>query len=83
MTNNDQQNSIEKTNDWATRNPLEARANSCVLNREFLLTKKLLNQGFLVVQTKLSLRKFYGRYHDLVNRYGVSVLQMTTDMFRY
>ena len=26
-------------------------------------------------------RKFYGRYHDLINRYGVSVSQMTTDMF--
>jgi hypothetical protein len=26
--------------------------------------------------------KFYGCHHDLVNRYGVSVSQMTTDMFR-
>jgi hypothetical protein len=25
----------------------------------------------------------YGRHHDLVNRYGVSVLQMTTDMFHF
>ena len=25
--------------------------------------------------------KVYGRYHDLVNRYGTSVSQMTTDMF--
>ena len=24
----------------------------------------------------------YGRHHDFVNRYGVSVSQMTTDMFR-
>jgi len=31
--------------------------------------------------TKSSLRKFYGRHHDLVNRNGTSVLQMTTDMF--
>jgi hypothetical protein len=28
-----------------------------------------------------SLRKFYGRHHDLVDRYNVSVSQMTTDMF--
>ena len=28
-----------------------------------------------------SLRKFYGRNHDLVDRYGISVSQMTTDMF--
>ena len=28
-----------------------------------------------------SLRKCYGRKHDLVDRYGISVSQMTTDMF--
>jgi hypothetical protein len=28
-----------------------------------------------------SLRMFYGRNHDLVDRYGISVSQMTTDMF--
>ena len=44
------------------------------LDRGLLLTRKLLNQGFLLV-------KFYGRHHDLVDRYGISVLQMTTDMF--
>jgi hypothetical protein len=27
------------------------------------------------------LRKFYGRHHDLVDRYGISVSQMTMDMF--
>jgi hypothetical protein len=26
-------------------------------------------------------KTFYGHHHNLVNRYGVSVLQMTTDMF--
>jgi hypothetical protein len=45
-------------------------------DRELLLTKKLLNQGFLLVKLKLSLRLFYGRH-----RYGISVSQMTTDMF--
>ena len=38
-----------------------------------LLTSKLLNQGFLLVKLKSSLRKFYGRHHDLVDRYGISV----------
>jgi hypothetical protein len=28
-----------------------------------------------------SLRIFYGRHHDLVDRYGISVSLMTTDMF--
>jgi hypothetical protein len=36
----------------------------------------LLNQGFLLVKLKSSL--FYGRHHDLVDRYGISVSQMTT-----
>ena len=52
------------------------------LDRWLLLTGKLLNQGFLLVKLKSSLRKFYGRHHDLVGRYGISVSQMTTDMFQ-
>ena len=52
------------------------------LDRVLLLTSKLLKNGFLLVKLKSSLRKFYGRHHDLVNRYGVFVSQMTTDMFR-
>jgi hypothetical protein len=46
-----------------------------------LLTRKLLNQGFLLVKLKSSLRQFYDRHHDLVDRYGISVSQMTKDMF--
>jgi hypothetical protein len=38
---------------------------------------------FRMVKLKSSLRMFYGRYHDLVNRYGISVSQMTTDMFPF
>ena len=51
------------------------------LQRGLLLTRKLLNQWFLLVKLKSSLRKFYGRHYDLVDRYGISVSQMTTDMF--
>jgi hypothetical protein len=47
------------------------------LDRGLLLTRKLLNQWFLLVKLKSSLRKFYGRHHDLVDRYGISVSQMT------
>ena len=50
------------------------------LDRGLLLTRKLLNQGFLLVKLKSSLRKFYGRHHDFVDRYAISVSQMTTDM---
>ena len=51
------------------------------LDRGLLLTRKLLNQGFLLVKLKPSLQIFYGRHHDLVDRYGISVSQITTDMF--
>jgi hypothetical protein len=51
------------------------------LDRGLLLTRKLKNQYFLLGKLKSSVRKFYGRHHDLVNRYGISVLQMTMDMF--
>ena len=50
------------------------------LDRGLLLTMKLLSQGFLLVKLKSSLRKCYGRHHDLVDRYGISVSQMTTDI---
>jgi len=36
------------------------------LDRGLLLTRNLLNQGFLLVKLKSSLRKCYGRHHDLV-----------------
>jgi hypothetical protein len=51
------------------------------LDRGLLLTGNLLNQGFLLVKLKSSLRKFYGCHHDLVDRYGISVSQNTMDMF--
>jgi hypothetical protein len=46
-----------------------SRAYGCYhdfLDRVFLLTRKLLNQGFLVVKLKSSLRKIYGQQDDLV-----------------
>jgi hypothetical protein len=51
------------------------------LDRGLLLTRELLNQGFLLVKLKSLLRIFYGSHHDLVDRYGIYVSQMTTDMF--
>ena len=51
------------------------------LDRGLLLTGKLQNQEFLLVKLRSSLRKFYSRHHDLVNRYRISMSQMATDMF--
>ena len=45
------------------------------LERGMLLTRVLLNQGFLLVKLKSSLRKFYGRHHDLVDRHGIFLSQ--------
>jgi hypothetical protein len=52
-----------------------------VIDRGLLLTRKPLNQEFLLVKLKSLLWKFYDRHHDLVDRYGIFVSQMTTDMF--
>ena len=43
------------------------------LDRELLLKRKLLNQGFVVIKLNQSLRMVYGRDHDLVNRYGIYI----------
>jgi len=45
------------------------------------LSYRLLNQRFLLVKLKSLLRTFYGRHRDFVNLYGVSVSQITTDLF--
>jgi hypothetical protein len=50
------------------------------LDRRLLLTRKLLNQWFLLVKLKSSLGTFYRRHHDMVDCYGISLSQMTTDM---
>jgi len=51
------------------------------LDRGLLLTRKLQNQWFLLVNLKSSLRTFYGRHHALVNHFRVYVSQFTTDIF--
>jgi hypothetical protein len=52
------------------------------LTRVLLPTGKLLSQGLLVAKLKLLLTKFYFHQYDLVSRYGISVSQMTADMFQ-
>ena len=51
------------------------------LDRILLLIRKLLNQRFLLAKLKSSLRNFDGCHYDLVDRYGIAVSQMTTDIF--
>jgi hypothetical protein len=49
------------------------------LDRWLLLTRKLLNQGFLLVKLKSLLWNVYGHHHDLVDPYVISV----TNDYRY
>ena len=55
---------------------------------ELRLTRKLPNQGTAesrqfryILASRIHHKKFYGHQHDLVNRYRISVSQITTDMF--
>ena len=43
---------------------------SAFLYRARLLTVRPLKQCYVAVRLKLSLQKFYGRHHELVNRNG-------------
>ena len=49
------------------------------LDRGLLITRKLLNQGFLLVKLKSSLGKFYGCHHDLVERLRLRNICVTND----
>ena len=50
------------------------------LDRGKLLTSKLLQQGYELSRLKANIKKFFGRYHDLVFPYDVSVSQMVSDL---
>ena len=51
------------------------------LNRAHLLTQKLPKQGYVAPRLKSSLQKLYGRHHDLVDRYEISIPQMTITFY--
>ena len=63
------------------RHPSACGSYNVFLDRGLLLIRKLPNPWFPVVKLKSSLRKSYVRHHDLVDRYGIAVSQMTTEMF--
>ena len=51
------------------------------LQRCVVLTEKLLKQGYVRPRLQRAFKKFYGRHHELVKRYNVSVCQITKDIF--
>ena len=52
----------------------------CFILRAALLSSKHLRQGYVMERLKSSLRKFYGRYGDLIKYYEVSLSQMLHDI---
>ena len=55
--------------------------NLCLASRSSRLGNRLQRQGYLLPRLKAALKKFYGRHHDIIDRFDVSVSQMTRDMF--
>ena len=51
------------------------------IHRALLLTEKLTEQGYVATRLRSSLQKFYGRHHELVDKYGVTISAMRTDLF--
>ena len=51
------------------------------LSRALLLTSKLLKQGYLQPRLMATCKKFYGRHHSLIMKYGVAVSQLIADLF--
>jgi hypothetical protein len=49
------------------------------LDRYQLLTQKLLKQDYVAPRLKSSLQKLYCRHQNLVDRYEISISQMTMD----
>jgi len=45
-----------------------------------MLASKLCAQGFIVVKLKSAIKKFFGRYHELVDKYGLSVSALEKDL---
>ena len=52
----------------------------CFILRARRLSSKLLKQGYIAERLKLSFRKFYGRYGDLIQQYEVSLSRMLNDI---
>ena len=52
----------------------------CFILRATRLSNKLFEQGYVKERLKSSLRKFYGRYGDLIKQYEVSLSQMLNNI---
>ena len=55
----------------------------CFILRAAQLSSKFPRQGYVMERLKSSIRKFYGRYWDLIKYYEVSLSQMLHDILRH
>ena len=62
------------------RNARACSSYDCFILRTRRISSKLLKQGYLVERLKSSFRKFYGRYGDLIEQYGVTLSRMLNDI---
>ena len=51
------------------------------MERRKVLTAKLLSKGYQKNKLVTTLKKFYGRHHDLVNPYNEAVSRIVSDVF--
>jgi hypothetical protein len=49
--------------------------------RAQLLTQELLKQDYVAPRLKSSLQKLYGRHHNVVDHYEMSISQITMDLY--
>ena len=50
------------------------------IERGILLSQKLLRQGYESIKLRSSLKKFYGRHHELIVHYDKSVSEIISDI---
>ena len=65
------------------RYALTCSSYECYILRAARLSSKLLGQGYVRKRLKSSLRKFYGRYWDVIKHYEVPLSQMLHDILGY
>ena len=58
----------------------ESVANINFVDREKLLANKLLSQDYCKAKILETVKKFYGRHHDLVGPYNVVVSKLISDL---
>ena len=50
------------------------------IDRGRLLTKELIEQGYMLEKLKIYFRRFYGRYNNLVKHYNTPLSQLLCDL---